>query len=73
MYIRVHAHPGARKERVVRESESTFLISVKEPAERNMANGRIREILAEELGIPVTQIRLLTGHRSSSKMYSVER
>jgi uncharacterized protein YggU (UPF0235/DUF167 family) len=72
MYIRVHVNPGARKERVVRDDATTFSISVKEPAERNMANGRIREILAQELGISVTQIRLLTGHHSSSKMYSVD-
>ena len=72
MYVRVHVIPGARKERVVREEGNVFQISVREPAERNMANGRIREILAQELGVPVAQVRMLTGHRSSSKMYSVE-
>lgn len=72
MYVRVRANPNARKERIVREDEATFFISVKEPAERNMANMRIRQILAVTLGIPITHVRLLTGHHSSSKIYSIE-
>ncbi len=71
MYIRVRVTPSARKERIVREDKDTFYISVKEPAERNLANTRIKEILAQELQVPLSSIRLLTGHHSSSKMYSV--
>ncbi len=72
MYIRVHAIPKARKEQVMKEGESTYYISVKEPAEQNMANKRIRTILAEQLGVSEGRVRLLTGHHSSSKMYSVD-
>lgn len=64
--------PGARREHVTKVDDTTFNISVREPAERNMANKRIREILARELGVPVNQVSMLTGHRSSSKMYSIE-
>lgn len=71
MYIRVRVTPSARKERIVREDKDTFYISVKEPAERNLANTRIKEILAYELKVPLSSVRLLTGHHSSSKMYSV--
>lgn len=72
MYIRVHAIPDARKEKVIREDDTTFTISVKEPAQQNFANKRIREILADECGVPLAQITLLTGHQSRSKMYSVD-
>ena len=72
MFVRVHAVPGARKERITKEDATTFTICVKEPAERNLANKRIRDILALEFGVSPLQVRLLTGHRSSSKMYSVE-
>lgn len=71
MYIRVHAVPEAKREKIIREDETTFTISVKEPAQQNFANKRIREILAEEFDVPLTQIILLTGHQSRSKMYSV--
>ena len=72
MYIRVHVTPGARKERILKESDDTFRISVKEPRERNMANGRIREILCAEYSVPLSRVKLLTGHHSSSKLYSVD-
>lgn len=72
MYIRVHAVPSAKKEKVTRDSEAVFTIAVKEPAERNCANKRIREIVARECGVTPQQVTLLTGHRSCSKMYSVE-
>ena len=72
MYIRVHAIPDAKKEKVIREDETTFTISVKEPATQNFANKRIREVLAQELGVSPTHVRLLTGHQNRSKMYSVE-
>ena len=72
MYIKVHVVAGARKERVTKIDSARFDITVKEPAERNLANKRIREILAGELGVKLTQVQLLTGHHSSSKIYSIE-
>ena len=71
MYIRVHANPSARKERVMKIDNTTYQIAVREPAERNMANVRIREILSEEFNVPVSEIKILTGHHSSSKMFSI--
>ena len=72
MYIRVHAVPGARKEKVVQDSPQTYTIWVKELASQNQANKRIQSILAELCSVSPTRVRLLTGHRSSSKMYSVD-
>lgn len=71
MYVRVHAVPDARKERV-EEKEGSLTIWVKEPAAQNLANRRIRELVAQHYGVGVERVRMLTGHRSSSKMYSVE-
>lgn len=71
MYIRVHANPGSRKERVMKIDDTTYQIAVKEPAERNMANIRIREILSEEFAVPISEVKIITGHRSSTKLISV--
>ncbi len=71
MYVRVHAVPGARKERITKKDETTFHIAVKEPAQQNLANKRIREMLAQEFNVSVAQVRMLTGHRSSTKLYSI--
>lgn len=72
MYIRVHALPDAKKERVLRENETSFTIAVREPAERNLANARIREVLAMELGLPLGKVRILTGHHSPSKLFVID-
>ena len=72
MFVRVHVVPGAKKENVTKESDTVFQIMVKEPAERNLANGRVRELLAEVFGVAVGKVRIVTGHRSPTKMFDVE-
>ena len=72
MYVHVHVVPNARKERVQEEKEGSLMIWVKEPAEQNQANRRIRELVAQQYGVRTERVRMLTGHRSSSKMFGVE-
>jgi uncharacterized protein YggU (UPF0235/DUF167 family) len=72
MYIKVRVTAGAKRELVEKLSEDHYDISVKEPALRNMANTRIREIIALEHGIPLGKVRIISGHHSGSKMLSVD-
>lgn len=71
MYIKVLVTPGARKESVAQGKGDELIIMVREPAERNMANTRVRQIMAERLGKSLAQVRILTGHHSRSKMLSI--
>ncbi len=71
MYIRVNATAGAKREKIERISPDRYEIAVREKAERNMANTRIKELLAVELGIPVGKLRLISGHQSPHKIFSV--
>ena len=71
MYIKVKVTAGAKKEKVTRVSENTFEISVKEKAERNMANTRIRGILAEQYGKTVGKVKIVKGHRSAKKLFEI--
>lgn len=73
MYVRIHATPGAKKERVTRVDDTEFHIAVREPASQNLANKRIIAIIAESFSVSPAQVRILTGHRSSSKMVSIEK
>lgn len=72
MYVRVEAKPSARRESVLQSDEKTFSISVKEPAERNLANKRIRELLAEHLEVPIGKIKMISGHRSPRKIFTID-
>lgn len=70
-YIKVWVNPGSKKEKLENIDATTYEISVKQPAERNLANIRIKELLALELKIPVQKIRMISGHRSGSKIFSI--
>ncbi len=71
MYLKVIVTPGARKERVEEKEDGSLFISVREPASGNHANTRVRELVALRLGVPASQVRILTGHHSRSKMLSI--
>jgi len=72
MYIRVRAVPSSKKESIKDIGDDTFKVCVREPAERNLANRRIIEVIAERFGVAVEKVRLVSGARSRSKILDVE-
>ena len=62
---------GAKKELVTKRGPDSYDISVREPAERNLANRRVLELVARELGLSVGKVRIVSGHHSPSKILSV--
>jgi uncharacterized protein YggU (UPF0235/DUF167 family) len=72
MYIKVRVQPASKKELFVQKGPDSFSVSVKERAERNMANGRVRELVAGHFKIPEGKVRLVSGHHSPSKIFSVD-
>ena len=70
MFIHVRVKPSAKKESILKKSDTHFVISVKEPAERNMANKRIIEIIKRLFCIK--SVRIINGHNSPSKLLSIE-
>ncbi|MBF8250256.1 MAG: hypothetical protein HW400_857 [Candidatus Levybacteria bacterium] len=71
-YVHVKVTAGARKENFRKISEDHFEVSVKEKAERNMANARVLEIVAKHFKVSVSRARIVNGHRHSSKLLVVE-
>lgn len=71
MYVKVRVCAGAKKERVTKLAPNTYELVVRAPAERNLANVRVRELIAEEYAVPTGSVRLVTGHRSPSKVLDV--
>lgn len=71
MYIKVRVTAGAKKEEVKKKNKDTYLLSVKEPAERNLANKRICEIMAGIFEISTNKIRIISGHQNPSKILSI--
>jgi len=72
MYIRVKVLAGVKKELVKELGENRLEIHVKEPAEANLANKRVLEIVAERLGVSIKKIKIINGHHHPVKLLSVE-
>ncbi|MBI3020189.1 MAG: DUF167 domain-containing protein [Parcubacteria group bacterium] len=83
MYVKVFVTPRAKKERVEEAPASAtgsgagnkkgvLKISVKEPAQRNLANTRVRELVARRFKVPLAAVRVLSGHRSPHKLLSID-
>ncbi len=71
MLIKVRVTAGAKRESVSKRGKA-FILSVKEKAERNQANLRARELVAREVGVPVSRVRLISGHHTPSKLFEVK-
>lgn len=71
MYIKVKVIAGARREQVEKIKDDEYRISVCEKAERNLANTRVRELIAREYTLPVARVRIISGHQSLSKILSL--
>ena len=72
MYIHVKVQAGAKAEKVFKKSDDHFEISVREPAERNLANRRVIGLVAGAFGVGLGKVRIISGHHSPSKILDVE-
>lgn len=72
MYIRVVVQPGAKKDKIEKVSADHYVVAVKEKPERNAANKRMLELLADSLGVQSGSLRIVIGHHSHNKIISVD-
>jgi len=71
MNIKVRVKANARKENFEALSNTSFAISVREKAEGNAANHRVRALVALHFKVPAKAVRIISGHRSPRKMLSI--
>ncbi len=72
MIVRVRVNANASRETQITISDNKMQISVREPAEDNRANDRVRSMLAIHFRVPERNVRLLRGLRHPSKSYEIE-
>ena len=71
MYIRVRVLADAKKESVKKLTKDSFAVAVKAPAEQNLANRRVLDLIAEHFNITPKQIRIISGHHAPGKILSI--
>ena len=72
MYIKVKVFTGAKKESFEQKSDDHFEVAVKEKTERNMANKRVIELIAQDFKVPIGKVRIISGHQKPNKMLSID-
>jgi len=72
LYIKAIVTTGARKEKVFTNKTDHFEISVKEKAEKNMANKRVIELLSLYFKVSKAKIRIINGHHHPHKLLVVD-
>ena len=70
MKIQVKVKPNSKTEELSREGD-IFIVKVKEPPKEGKANQAVTKLLAEHLGVPQSQVRILSGFRSRDKVIEV--
>ena len=73
MYIHLKVVAGTKKKIFKKLKKNHFEIWVKEKAERNMANRRVIELISSNFDIPISNVRIISGHRSPSKILSIKK
>ncbi|MEK7585155.1 MAG: DUF167 domain-containing protein [Patescibacteria group bacterium] len=71
MYLHVKVTPESKKEKLVVKSKTKLEVAVAAPAKRNLANERVKELVAGHYGLKSNQVRLVSGHHSPSKIFSL--
>lgn len=69
MYLKIKVVVDSKLEKVEKTSDDSWRIWVKVPAENNVANSRVLELVREEY--PNTSVRIVSGHHSPSKIVSI--
>ncbi len=72
LIITVHAKPKSSRTRLLSIEESgAFVIALRAPAERGLANKELVQFLAKMLKVPKTSIRFLFGASGKTKHLSL--
>ena len=70
MKIQVRVKPNSKTEQVNQEGNN-FVVKVKELPKEGKANQAVIKLLAEHLGVPQSQVRILSGFKNRNKIIEV--
>lgn len=71
MYVQVKAFPSSPKEVIETVGEHRYRIFIRQPAEHNMANTRIKQILGEIYDKNPDAFQIVSGSTGMSKVFKV--
>jgi len=72
MLIKVKVFPNSKKEEIIKKSEDSFEVRVKEKPEKGKANREVVRILSCYFKIPESKIRLIRGFKKRNKIFEIK-
>lgn len=72
MYFKTKIYINSKKPKIIKKSEDSFEIYIKEKAERGLANRAVTAALAVHFKVSVGKVRLVKGARSRNKIFEVD-
>ncbi|PIU98342.1 hypothetical protein COS61_01955 [Candidatus Wolfebacteria bacterium CG03_land_8_20_14_0_80_40_12] len=72
MLIKVKVFPNSKKEEVIKKSEDSFEIKVKEKPIRGKANEAVVNTLSSFLKVPGGKIKLIKGFKRRNKIFRID-
>ena len=72
MLIKVKVFPNSKKEEIIKKSENSFEVKVKEKPRRGEVNKRVSEILSFYFKTPKSKIRLIKGFKERNKIFEIK-
>ena len=70
MRVQVKVKANCKTEEVSQEG-NTFIVKVKEPPKQGKANRALIKVLAQHLGVPKSQVRLISGFTGKDKVIEI--
>lgn len=72
MYIQARVYPNSKKETLTELKKNVFEIRIREPAEQNRANEKVREVLAQKFSVPTSHVVIINGHKHPKKLLEIK-
>ena len=71
MLIKVKVFPNSKEEEIIKKSEDSFEVKVKEKPVKGLANRAVINVLSLYFKVPVSRIRLVKGFRERNKIFMI--
>lgn len=71
MLIKVKVKAESKNEQILKLSEDSFSVKVKEKADRGLANQKVKEILALYFKVSAGKIKLVKGGKKPGKIFEI--
>ena len=71
MLIKIKVFPGSKKEEIIKKTEDSFEIRVREKPIKGEANQAVINLLGFYFKVPKQEIRLIKGFRQRNKIFEI--